>query len=167
MIATPRLPRLADPRQKMPVVDLKTAAGLCDEMRPVDLLCDVGDAIGSHDPRRIPWAWNIGGEGAEKVLLRILTKGVVPEDRPVAAQFTLDQVLLEIFPRAKGQHLPLLTLPSSYIAWRLACTTHHVNDLVDEGLLTATEKSRGKKGRTSSPEVTWDSIRKFLEARKL
>lgn len=155
------------PTLHMPLVTLGTAAGLCEGAKPDDLLCDIGDAIGSADPRRLPWVFNIAGAGAEKRELRLLAKAVRPEHRAEWARRTLDQVLLEIFPEARAQHLRLLTIPAARIALRLDCSPDHTINLIEDGLLYALPHTRHKTGAGNSPAVTWASLREFLAARKL
>lgn len=161
----PRLPLRENVLHK-PLVDLQGAAALigleCDERQVVDLI-----QLPPLDPERIEWAWNIAGKDAGKQELRVLASCCPPANRAVRRDF--DTVLAEIFTDVlhREQVRRFATIPSAFFAKRLACTRHHVTDLIADKELAALANTRGQRGRTSTPALTWPSVISFLQRRRI
>lgn len=192
MIALPIQQRfkLSDPRLRRALVDLQGAANLAGEDNDEsDILDDIGRA--PADPLRIDWAWDISGRGAGDRINRMNKISSAPNSVPNSvnsvnsvkapkreirvlalcvqnrtARFSFEDVLYTIFPEQRTKLFRKPTLTATFIARRFACTATHVLNLIADGELEFVPNTK-RAGRSGSPAIYWESVREFLEGRRI
>jgi hypothetical protein len=120
------------------------------------------------DPDRIEWAWDIAGRDAQRAReVRVLASCVPMLQRGQRKSFeaVMQEIFTDVLVRENFRRYS--TVSVTFLARRLACSDRHMLDLLYEGELRAVPASLHRVGRNSSPAITWDSVKSFLERRRL
>jgi hypothetical protein len=115
----------------------------------------------------IEWAFNIARDGAKRREVRLLNvsvehaQAVLTGGQPIAQPVDLDGVMALMF----GPYKAWLTSRAIRIAWN--CGADHVIQLIEEGTLKRFPKSSYRAGRGGAAVVAWETVKEFLEDRRI
>lgn len=109
---------------------------------------------------RIRWAFNLSRDDTNRVFLRVWRRSMICwKNSNLHQAETLEGVMDELFPR-----LPAFTAVEVSDVFALQ-SSDHVHNLIEDKCL-ALAPGQAKLSRTQSPQITRDSLARFLKTRQ-